>query len=77
MRCSERRVQDYETLKKDLIRDLQDNNGLKDLSLKFSREKKEIDMIIYRLSKDCEKLYEALREIQDEKKMVQNRLVSR
>ena len=63
------------TEKSDLIKDVQDKNGLRELNLQFAKQKKEIELSIYRLSKECEKYHQQLLDIKEEQASLKKKTV--
>ncbi len=60
----------------DLDKDLLGANGLRELNLHFSKQKKEIELMIYRLSHECQKYHQTLKELEDEQIRLKQCIVS-
>ncbi|CAF1460702.1 unnamed protein product [Adineta ricciae] len=70
----DRRIKEFSRDKEDVEKDLSSPNGLRELNYQFSKEKKEIELLIYRLSRDCEKCYQSLTEIEEEQKRLKKHM---
>lgn len=75
MRACEQTIKDYEKERDDLEKDLSGIDGLLALKLHFAKQRKEIELAIYRLSRECEKSHQALNESEEEQQRLQKRLV--
>jgi hypothetical protein len=60
----------------DVDKDLGDANGLRELNYRFAKQKKEIELLIYRLTHECQKHHQTLEELQEEKIRLQKQIVS-
>ena len=72
---NEEKIKELENEKRDLVKDMQDKDGLSDLHSSFVKEKKEIQMNIKRLSNECEANYRTLKEIENEQMLIKAKLV--
>lgn len=75
MRGIEQHIEELQKERADLDKDLSGLNGLLALKLHFTKQKKEIELDIYRLSRECEKHHQALKESEDEQNRLRRQLV--
>ncbi|UJR23176.1 hypothetical protein I4U23_026195 [Adineta vaga] len=62
----EKKIIDLSNDKQDVEKDLTCSNGLRELNYQFTKDKKEIEFLIYRLSHECGKHHQTLNEIEQE-----------
>ena len=72
----DRRIKEFSRDKQDVEKDLSGPNGLRELNYQFSKQKKEIELLIYRLSRDCEQYHQSLTEIEEEQKRLKKHMVT-
>ena len=65
-----------ESDKVDIDKDLCDPNGLRELNYRFAKQKKEIELMIYRLTHECQKHHQTLEELQEEQNRLRKQIVS-
>ncbi|CAF0962841.1 unnamed protein product [Rotaria sordida] len=70
----DQRIEHLLNEKSDIEKDLLGPNGLRELNYQFSKEKKEIELMIYRLSRECEKYHQTLKEIEQERDSLQKQI---
>ena len=71
----DQRIEHLNMEKSDLEKDIQDRNGLQELNYRFSKEKKELELLIYRLTHECEKFHQRLEELKNEELSLEKRIV--
>ena len=62
--------------KADLEKDLTGVNGLRELNHHFARQKKEMELMIYRLSNECQKHHQSLKELEEQQIRLRKQIVS-
>jgi len=60
----------------DVENDLSGSNGLRGLNYHFSKQKKEIEFMIYRLSHECGKYHQTLTDTEEEQSRLKKQIVS-
>ncbi len=69
-------MDDISREKLDVEKDLSGQNGLRELNYHFSKEKKEIEFMIYRLSLECGKYHQTLSDTEQEQTRLKKHIVS-
>ena len=72
----EKKIVDLSNDKQDVEKDLTCSNGLRELNYQFTKDKKEIEFLIYRLSHECGKHHRTLNEIEQEQIRLKKHIVS-
>ncbi|CAF4124706.1 unnamed protein product [Rotaria sp. Silwood2] len=74
IRNADQRIESLLSERSDIEKDLLGLNGLRELNYQFSKEKKEIELTIYRLSRECEQYHQTLKEIEQEQNNLQKQI---
>lgn len=70
----EQRIEHLNIEKSDLEKDVQDRSGLQELNYRFSKEKREVELLIYRLTHECEKFHQRLEELKTHEVFLEKRI---
>lgn len=60
----------------DIEKDLSGTDGLLALNLHFAKQRKELELAIYRLSRECEQCHQSLKESEDEQNRLRKQMVN-
>ncbi|CAF1103411.1 unnamed protein product [Rotaria sp. Silwood1] len=74
IRVIDQRIESLLSERSDIEKDLLGPNGLRELNYHFSKQKKEIELMIYRLSRECEKYHQTLKEIEQEQNSLKKQI---
>ncbi len=77
MNTIDQRIEELTQDKSDIEKDLYGSNSLQELNYRFSKQKKEIEFNIYRLSRECEKFHQKIKDLEQDQVRLRKQIVNK